>query len=151
MTREERSDWLYRLKSEIVVFMPYKWIDPMDEALTYAIKLVEQEQYYKDLAESYEKTINKLTKAIAEQEPKINLEEFEEGISRGCDYAGTQEVVHDTFLECLNELGCVGDWDEMSTIDLNGREIVLQDLMERFYDKVARNIVNYAKTCEVMI
>lgn len=31
---------------------------------------LEQEQYYKDLASSYEKTINKLTKAISEQEPK---------------------------------------------------------------------------------
>lgn len=30
-----------------------------------------QEQYYKDLANSYEKTINKLTKAISEQEPKV--------------------------------------------------------------------------------
>lgn len=34
-------------------------------------KALKQEQYYKDLAESYEKTINKLTKAIAEQEPTI--------------------------------------------------------------------------------
>lgn len=33
------------------------------------LELLEQEHYYKDLAESYEKTINKLTKAIADQEP----------------------------------------------------------------------------------
>lgn len=35
-----------------------------------AIKALEGELYYKDLANSYEKTINKLTKAISEQEPK---------------------------------------------------------------------------------
>lgn len=33
------------------------------------IKALEQETYYKNLAQSYEKTINKLTKAIAEQQP----------------------------------------------------------------------------------
>lgn len=33
------------------------------------IKALEQEEYYKNLAQSYEKTINKLTKAIAEQQP----------------------------------------------------------------------------------
>lgn len=32
------------------------------------IKALEQEAYYKNLAQSYEKTINKLTKAIAEQQ-----------------------------------------------------------------------------------
>ncbi len=78
----------------------------------------------------------------------IDFNELREGISRGCDYAGTQEVVHEAFLECIHDIGCEGDWDEMTAIDLNDKEIVLQDLMERFYDKVARNIVNYAKTCE---
>lgn len=34
-----------------------------------AIKALEQEGYYKDLAQSYEKTIAKLTEAIAEQQP----------------------------------------------------------------------------------
>lgn len=33
------------------------------------INALEQEAYYKNLAQSYEKTINKLTKAIAEQQP----------------------------------------------------------------------------------
>ena len=34
-----------------------------------AIKALEQEEYYKDLAQSYERTIAKLTEAIAEQQP----------------------------------------------------------------------------------
>ncbi len=41
-------------------------------ALNMAIRALEQEQYYKELANSYEKTINKLTKAISEQEPKTD-------------------------------------------------------------------------------
>lgn len=46
MTREEREkhlDWLYRLKSEIFVFMPKDWLIPMADALDVAIKALEQE------------------------------------------------------------------------------------------------------------
>lgn len=60
MTREEFDK--YAIENGLVV-----WSNEMSER---AIKALEQEQYYKDLAESYEKTINKLTNAIAEQEPK---------------------------------------------------------------------------------
>lgn len=37
-----------------------------------AIKALEQDRYYKNLANSYEKTINKLTKAISEKEPILD-------------------------------------------------------------------------------
>ena len=43
MTREEKLDWLYRLRSEIWVYMPKEWLIPMNEALDYAIKALEQE------------------------------------------------------------------------------------------------------------
>ena len=43
MTREENLDWLYRLKSEIFVFMPKEWLIPMADALDEAIKALEQE------------------------------------------------------------------------------------------------------------
>lgn len=39
------------------------------KALDMAAKALEQEKYYKDLAQSYEKTIVKLTEAIAERQP----------------------------------------------------------------------------------
>lgn len=42
MTREEELDWLYRLRSEIYVYMPKEWIVPMNNALDAAIKSVEQ-------------------------------------------------------------------------------------------------------------
>ena len=37
MTREEKLDWLYRLRSEIYVYMPKKWLIPMNNALDMAI------------------------------------------------------------------------------------------------------------------
>lgn len=43
MTREEELDWLYRLRSEIYVYMPKEWLIPMNEALDMAIKALEQE------------------------------------------------------------------------------------------------------------
>lgn len=41
MTREEVLDWLYRLKSEIFVFMPKEWMIPMADALDVGIKALE--------------------------------------------------------------------------------------------------------------
>ena len=43
MTREEQLDWLYRLRSEIYVYMPKEWLIPMSNALDLAIKALEQE------------------------------------------------------------------------------------------------------------
>ena len=43
MTNEERLDWLYRLRSEIYVYMPKEWLIPMNNALDVAIKAIEQE------------------------------------------------------------------------------------------------------------
>ena len=43
MTREEKLDWLYRLRSEIYVYMPKEWIIPMNKALDMSIKALEQE------------------------------------------------------------------------------------------------------------
>ena len=44
MTRKEKLDWLYRLRSEIYVYMPKKWLIPMNNALDMAIEALEQEQ-----------------------------------------------------------------------------------------------------------
>lgn len=42
MTNEENLDWLYRLRSEIYVYMPKEWLIPMNNALDEAIKKLEQ-------------------------------------------------------------------------------------------------------------
>lgn len=64
------------------------------------IKALEQETYYKNLAQSYEKTINKLTKAIAEQQPSDDCvsrasvkELFQEGCVMGMyDFLGFDDL-----------------------------------------------------------
>ena len=43
MNKEETLDWLYRLRSEIYVYMPKEWLIPMNNALDMAIKALEQE------------------------------------------------------------------------------------------------------------
>ena len=43
MTREEELDWLYRLRSEIYVYMPKEWLIPMNNALKMAIHALQQE------------------------------------------------------------------------------------------------------------
>lgn len=42
MTREEKLDWLYRLRSEICVYMPKEWVEPMNNALDMAIIALQQ-------------------------------------------------------------------------------------------------------------
>lgn len=79
---------------------------------------------------------------------KKTIEELQDIFSRGCDYAGTQEVVHETFTESLKSLGGFGDWDEMSTEDLEDNEIVLQELFEKFYDNMIEKVLNVIKTQE---
>ena len=43
MTKEEKIDWLYRLRSEIYVYMPKEWLIPMNDALDAAIEKLKQE------------------------------------------------------------------------------------------------------------
>ena len=43
MTKEETLDWLYRLRSNIGIYMPREWNISMVNALDMAIKVLEQE------------------------------------------------------------------------------------------------------------
>ena len=76
----------------------------------------------------------------------ISIENLREELSRGCEYAGTQDVVHQSFYEAMEELGGIGDWDEMATEDLEGQMYVLQSLFEIFYDKTVEKILNYIES-----
>lgn len=76
----------------------------------------------------------------------ISIETLREELSRGCDYAATQEMVHVSFMEAMEELGGVGDWDEMAAEDLEGQMCVLQSLFEIYYDKIVEKILNYIES-----
>ena len=43
MTREERLDWLHKLRSEVETSMPHDWVKPMTDTLKESIKILEQE------------------------------------------------------------------------------------------------------------
>lgn len=49
MKRKEALEWLYRLKSEIYVYMPKVWLFPMNDALDMAIKALERDEKYAEL------------------------------------------------------------------------------------------------------
>ena len=46
MTREEGLDWLYRLRSEIYVFMPKEWQIPMLNAINMAISALSENKCF---------------------------------------------------------------------------------------------------------
>ena len=46
--KEETLDWLYRLRSEIYVYMPKEWLIPMNNALDVAIDTVKREEMLED-------------------------------------------------------------------------------------------------------
>lgn len=84
MTREEQLDWLYRLRSEIYVFMPKEWLIPMNNALDMVIKSLEQEPCEDCVSRadvetfldkynfvSYDYTVEDLVKALPYVTPKI--------------------------------------------------------------------------------
>lgn len=49
MTNKEKTlDWLYRLRSEIYVYMPKEWLMPMNNALDVAIDTVKREEMLED-------------------------------------------------------------------------------------------------------
>lgn len=82
MTREEELDWLYRLRSEIYVYMPKEWLIPMNNALDMVIKALEQEprkghckdcQWWKDSDGAYRRGVR------AESQCPINRKEVYEG------------------------------------------------------------------------
>ena len=46
--KEKILDWLYRLRSEIYVYMPKEWLIPMNNALDVAIDIVKREKMLED-------------------------------------------------------------------------------------------------------
>ena len=110
MTGEEQLDWLYRLRSEIYVYMPKEWLIPMNNALDMTIKALEQEhildkiraeideQYDKvhpynlSCAEGLEMALGIIDKYNAESEEK-------EEISKDDAIKIVHDTIHDFFVD----------------------------------------------------
>lgn len=73
-----------------------------------------------------------------------NLREF---MSRGCDYAGTQEVVNDLVYETLKELGTEYPYgDEISLFDGDDQFSSVEEFANLFWDKAVGCILNVLQT-----
>lgn len=79
---------------------------------------------------------------------KKDIEELKEFMDRGCEYAGTQEVVNDLMNESLREMGVktimaddvnLVDWDENSIGNL-------EEFCNIFWDKAVGKILNVVET-----
>jgi hypothetical protein len=86
MNKEETLDWLYRLRSEIYVYMPKEWLIPMNNALDMTIKALEQEPCEDCVSRadvetfldkynfvSYDYTVEDLVKALPSVYPKTKV------------------------------------------------------------------------------
>lgn len=75
-----------------------------------------------------------------------NLKEF---CSRGCDYAGTQEVVDDLVTETLKEIGTKYPYgDEISLFDGDDEFSTVDEFANIFWDKAVEKILNVLETEE---
>lgn len=97
MTREEKIAELINIRDNFNYSLAPR------EVFDDAIEALEQEGYYKDLAQSYEKTIVKLTEAIAERQPN------EDCVSR--------KAVHDLIATWLSDYLTDETREALETID----------------------------------
>ena len=75
-----------------------------------------------------------------------NLREF---MDRGCDYAGTQEMINDLVCETLIELGSNCRYgDEIGMLDYDGEFATAEDFANLFWDKEVECILNVLATEE---
>ena len=75
-----------------------------------------------------------------------NLREF---LSRGCDYAGTQEVINDLVYETLKEIGTDYPYgDEVSLFDGIDHFCTVDNFANLFWDKAVEKILNVLETEE---
>lgn len=88
MTNAENLDWLYRLKSEIYVYMPKEWLIPMGNALDEAIKVLSTETVSK---EAYDSEYYRRKDAELKLHELTHKELCEDAISRQSILEGIQQ------------------------------------------------------------
>ena len=111
--KEETLDWLYRLRSEIYVYMPKEWLIPMNNALDVAIDTVKREKMLEDWTKKcrkFEADYENRLKADMVAMLTDMLIDVEEIASREqwCDYANDNCIsrydVEDLFQQKINSL-----------------------------------------------
>ena len=78
---------------------------------------------------------------------KKDMEELREFLGRGCNYAGTQEVVNDLVAETLKEIGTEYPYgDEISLFDGDDQFSTVDEFANIFWDKAIEKILNVIET-----
>ena len=99
MTIDEMYDWLYRLKSELVVYMPKEWHEPMRDSIQSAIVFSRK---YQMMQAEYEARLKADMVAIL-TELQISIQELS-GCSCECS-DGIVDSVDDLIQERIDALG----------------------------------------------
>lgn len=80
---------------------------------------------------------------------KTTINNIREFMSRGCDYAGTQEFVDDLVTKTLEELGSkYPHGDEIGLVDADGEFNTVSEFANVFWDKAVACILNVLETEE---
>ena len=81
---------------------------------------------------------------------KKKIEELEDILSRGCDYADTQTVVTEYANEALKESGCeLCQCDDAMVVDWDDKTIcTVEEFANIFWDKAVEGIMNVLITQE---
>lgn len=81
---------------------------------------------------------------------KKTMENLEDILNRGCDYAATQEVVTEIANEALKESGCeLCQCDDAMVVDWDGDEVCdVEEFANIFWDKAVEKILNVLATEE---
>lgn len=74
---------------------------------------------------------------------KNNLEEIHDFLDRGCEFAGTQQIVDDIAADILFEMGAEYPFpDEIELKEIDNEIGVLSDFAEKFWDKAVDAMMN---------
>ena len=80
---------------------------------------------------------------------KKTIENLREFLDRGCDYAGTQEIVDDLVHETLEAIGTEYSYgDEISLFDGDDQFSSVEEFANLFWDKTVECILNVLVTEE---
>lgn len=82
---------------------------------------------------------------------KKTIESLRDFLSRGCDYAGTQEAVDELKYKALKKMGCDYTADEVG-LEWDGEGLgTIDDFADNFWDLAVENFLNVLKTEDVKI
>ena len=81
--------------------------------------------------------------------PEETINNLREFMNRGCDYAGTQEIVDDLVHEALEEIGTEYPYgDDISLFDGDNQFSSVAEFANLFWDKAVECILNVIETEE---